>query len=64
MHNLIAKTALGGTEAQVDTIAGLTISECPDWALASVSARMGKSQNDGYCVQESNGFCIAEAYAK
>lgn len=44
MHNLIPITALGGTKAQVDTIGDLTIAECPDWALASVSARVGKTK--------------------
>lgn len=41
MHSLKAITALGGNQAQVDVIHGLTISECPDWAIASVAARKG-----------------------
>ena len=41
MHSLTAITALGGNQAQVDVIHGLTISECPDWAIASVAARKG-----------------------
>ncbi len=39
MHNLTATTALGGTTPQTDTIGGLKITECPDWAIASVAAR-------------------------
>lgn len=39
MHSLTTTTALGGTTPQTDTIAGLTITECPDWAIASVAAR-------------------------
>jgi sarcosine oxidase subunit gamma len=58
VHNLIAKTALGGTEAHVDTIAGLTISECPDWALASVSARMGKAKTMGTAFKKAMGSAL------
>lgn len=56
MHNLIAKTALGGTKAHVDTIAGLTISECPDWALASMAARMGKGKTLGTAYKKAFGI--------
>ena len=41
MHDLIAITPLGGTTAQTDSFPGLEISEQPNWALASVSARHG-----------------------
>ena len=42
MHDLIAITPLGGTTAQTDSFPGLGISEQPNWALASVSARHGQ----------------------
>ena len=41
MHSLKPITALGGTEAQIETIGSITISECPNWSLTSVSARLG-----------------------
>ncbi|WP_420584155.1 sarcosine oxidase subunit gamma [Ruegeria sp.] len=42
MHDLVAITALGGTEPRVDTVAGVTCTEVPGVALASVAARMGQ----------------------
>ena len=42
MHDLIAITSLGGITAQIDSFAGLEISEQPNWALASISARRGQ----------------------
>lgn len=41
MHKLKSITPLGGTAAQVDTFSGLTVTENPDRALASLSARLG-----------------------
>lgn len=41
MHDLIPLSPLGGVAARLDTFDGLTISENPDWALVSVSARLG-----------------------
>lgn len=43
MHDMIATTALGGRTARVDTFDLLRISECPDWALASLAARSGRA---------------------
>ncbi|TVP69211.1 MAG: sarcosine oxidase subunit gamma [Rhodobacteraceae bacterium] len=40
MHDLAPLTALGTTRPRQDTIGPLTISEAPDWALASVAARL------------------------
>lgn len=42
MTKLQAITPLGGTTARIDTYDGLVISENPDRALASLSARLGK----------------------
>ena len=42
MHNLTPITALGGAEPQVDSHGGVTLTERPDTALASVAARMGR----------------------
>lgn len=42
MHDLAPMTALGGDSARSDTIGPVTISESPDWALASVAARQGQ----------------------
>ncbi len=42
MHNLVAITALGGSEPRVDTVGPVTCTETPGVALASVAARLGK----------------------
>ncbi|MFK7838344.1 MAG: sarcosine oxidase subunit gamma [Sulfitobacter sp.] len=44
MHDLTPITALGGTEPRVDTEAGVTLTENPGLALASVAARMGHEE--------------------
>ncbi len=41
MHDLEPITALGGSEPRVDRVAGRTLCEVPDLALASVAARRG-----------------------
>lgn len=41
MHDLVAITALGGSEPRVDTVADVTCTEVPAVALASVAARLG-----------------------
>lgn len=41
MHDLKPITALGGTEFRVDKVAGVTLTEKPGIALASVTARQG-----------------------
>ena len=45
MHDLVAITALGGAEPRVDSVGGVTCTEVPEVALASVAARMGKETN-------------------
>ena len=42
MHNLVAITALGGSTPREDRVAGVTLTENPSIALASVAARMGR----------------------
>ncbi|WP_170548527.1 sarcosine oxidase subunit gamma [Ruegeria atlantica] len=42
MHDLVAITALGGTDPHVDTVGGVACTEVPGVALASVAARMGQ----------------------
>jgi sarcosine oxidase subunit gamma len=42
VHNLAAITPLGGTVPRIDRFDGLCISENPDWALASITARLGQ----------------------
>ncbi len=58
MHNLKAITALGGHEAQVDVIHGLTITECPDWAIASVAARTGKETQLATAFKKAMGAAL------
>lgn len=57
MHDMIALTALGATTAQVDDFDGLRISERPDWALASLAARLGREGDLGAAAR---GFLGAE----
>ncbi|PIV78981.1 MAG: sarcosine oxidase subunit gamma [Rhodobacteraceae bacterium CG17_big_fil_post_rev_8_21_14_2_50_63_15] len=42
MHDLIAITPLGSDVARQDRVGALTLTEVPDWALASVAARPGQ----------------------
>ncbi|WP_377188313.1 sarcosine oxidase subunit gamma [Ruegeria meonggei] len=42
MHDLVAITALGGSEPCVDTVGAVTCTEVPGVALASVAARLGQ----------------------
>ncbi len=42
MHDLVAITALGGSDPRVDTVASVTCTEVPAVALASVAARAGR----------------------
>lgn len=44
MHDLAPLTALGGTTPVKDSIGPVTISESPDWALASVAGRLAQEQ--------------------
>ncbi|WP_417588075.1 sarcosine oxidase subunit gamma [Pararhodobacter oceanensis] len=44
MHDLTPITALSGTAPRIDRFGGLEIRECPDWALASVAARLGQGE--------------------
>lgn len=44
MHNLKPITALGGTTARIDDFDGLRISECPDWAYASLAFRLRQEE--------------------
>lgn len=42
MHDLAPMTALGASDPRNETIGLVTITESPDWALASVAARLGQ----------------------
>jgi methylglutamate dehydrogenase subunit D len=58
VHSLKAITALGGHEAQVDVIHGLTITECPDWAIASVATRTGKEKQLATAFKKAMGTAL------
>lgn len=60
MHDMIALTALGGTSAQVDTFDGLVISECPDWALASLAGRLGQEADSAKAAQAMFGAALPD----
>ena len=42
MHDLAPMTPLGASAPRSDTIGPVTLTESPDWALASVAARLGQ----------------------
>ncbi|SEK28228.1 sarcosine oxidase subunit gamma [Roseovarius azorensis] len=42
MHDLVAITSLGANAARLDCVGAVTLTEVPDWALASVTARLGQ----------------------
>jgi sarcosine oxidase, subunit gamma len=44
VHDLSPLTALGGTAPLQDRIGPVTLTESPDWALASVAARLGQEE--------------------
>ncbi|MEX0350650.1 MAG: sarcosine oxidase subunit gamma [Paracoccaceae bacterium] len=55
MHDLVAITALGGTDPQVDSVGTVTCSEVPGVALASVAVRLGKEQEATAALAELTG---------
>ncbi|WP_116599106.1 sarcosine oxidase subunit gamma [Primorskyibacter marinus] len=63
MHDLKPLTPLGSTTAQIDRFAGLTISECPDWALASLAARRGREQDTATAAQNLLGTALPDVAA-
>jgi sarcosine oxidase subunit gamma len=58
MHKLKPITPLGNDTAQVDRIGGLTITENPDRALASLSARLGREGETADKAQAMLGFAL------
>lgn len=56
MHKLTAITALGADRPQVDQFDGLTISERPDFALASLAARQGAEAQCATLVKDKLGL--------
>lgn len=61
MHSLTPITALGGTEPQVDQVAGLTCTEITDLALASVAARLGQEKQCAKALKSILGAAAPEA---
>ena len=58
MHDLQPITALWGASPVVKRFEGLTISECPDWALASLHARRGKEDACATAAANFLGFAL------
>ena len=61
MHDLIAITPLGATSARADTIGGISIIECPDWALASVTCRLGQQEEMQLLAKKFLGCALPPA---
>ncbi|WP_372572074.1 sarcosine oxidase subunit gamma [Ruegeria jejuensis] len=55
MHDLVAITALGGSEPRVDTAGTVTCSEVPGVALASVAARLGQEKKAAKALAKLTG---------
>ncbi|MGC3937635.1 sarcosine oxidase subunit gamma [Roseobacter sp. EG26] len=55
MHDLTQITALGGSDAETFSVAGVTCREVPEVALASVAARMGKESLTCAAVKKAIG---------
>lgn len=60
MHNLIAISPLGASSPQIDIYDGLSISECTDWALASLAARRGQERQCAKAASEFLGFKLPD----
>ena len=60
VHDLKPITPLWGTAAQVDTIGAMRISECPDWALASVASRRGNEDKAAAAAAKFLGFDLPD----
>jgi len=58
VHNLKAITALGGSEPQVDIIGSLTITECPNWAIASIAACKDSEGSLATAFKEAMGMAL------
>lgn len=61
MHKLKAITPLGSSEPRVDTFSGLTVSENPARALASLSLRLGEEDQGKATAAEFLGFDLPDA---
>ena len=60
MHNLVAITALGGHEAQVDSHGGVTCTEVPNVALASFMGRMGQEKAAQAVLAQALGAAVPD----
>lgn len=60
MHDLIAITPLGDTTARIDTFEGLRISENPDFALASVTSRLGQAKPMAAALKKQLGLDLPD----
>ena len=58
MHDLVAITALAGAAGRVDEFEGLSLTECPDWALASLAARPGQEKELAAAVKNLLGMTL------
>ncbi|MCL6286143.1 sarcosine oxidase subunit gamma [Ruegeria sp. 2012CJ41-6] len=55
MHDLVAITALGGSEPRIDTVGTVTCSEVPGVALASVAARLDQEKKAAKALTKLTG---------
>ncbi len=60
MHELKPLTPLGGETPKIDSFDGLRISECPEWALASVTARRGCAIDAAAAVEKLIGTALPD----
>ena len=60
MHDLIPITPLGRTTEKIDRFKGLQISECPDWALASLAARRNREGDTATAAEKFLGIPLPD----
>ena len=58
MDKLQPITALGSFEPRSDTIETVTFTECPDWALTSLSPRKNKSRSTSTALKKAIGLTL------
>lgn len=60
MHDLVATSPLGRVTPRADDFGALTIEECPNWALASATARRGQEKAMAAKAKKFLGFSLPD----
>lgn len=60
MHDLVAISPLGGPAPRADDFGAVKINECPDWALASATARRSREKAMATAAKKLLGFALPD----